>query len=79
MILEHALPPVKPGPEADFEQAVAKAKAGWVLVWHASSVRAWSDPGHRSGTDFPAQSGRARPHGSRAQPARRQVPVPAGD
>ena len=28
MILEHALPPVKPGQEADFEPAVAKAKAG---------------------------------------------------
>ena len=28
MILEHALAPVKPGQEADFKPAVAKAKAG---------------------------------------------------
>jgi hypothetical protein len=47
MILEHALPQVKPGQEADFEPAVAKARAGSVS---SCGMPAASGPGLTPGT-----------------------------
>jgi hypothetical protein len=79
MFLDRALPPVKPGQQADFESAVANAKAGSVS---SRGMPAASGAGLTPGTDVVLTSGHSpdtRAHmAAGPSPARRQVPVSAG-
>jgi hypothetical protein len=79
MILDRALPPVKPGQQADFESAAAKATAGSVS---SRGMPAASGPGLAPGSEVVLTSGHSpdtRAHmAAGPNPARRQVPVSAG-